>query len=64
MTCLADRVIGIGKEDGKRVAERGHGLVEGYPVLAEVRGRLGCIPLELIWHEGNLAGAQEPGECG
>jgi hypothetical protein len=33
-------------------------------VLAEVRGRLGCIPLELIWHEGNLAGAQEPGECG
>lgn len=58
---LLTGVIGIGKHKRERVTERRDGFFEGNAVLAEVGRRLVRVPLELIGHARNLAGAG--GEC-
>jgi hypothetical protein len=58
---LFPRVIGVGKQKRQWVTKHRDGLFEGDVVLAEVGCCLVRVPLELIGHARNLAGAG--GEC-
>jgi hypothetical protein len=58
---LRTGVIGVGKQKRQWVTKHRDGFFEGDAVLAKVGRCLVRVPLELIGHAGNLAGAG--GEC-